>query len=397
MIFSKSLRFSGAAFGAAAVLSIYGAHASHADPILKSGDRVVFYGDSITEQRLYTRYIQQYIYCRYPKLKINFYNAGWSGDTTGGALKRLDRDVLVLKPTVVTLFFGMNDGRYTNTAPAITDLYRQNLEAIITKLQANNVRVIVFTPGAVDPDRNPRLGEVHYNDNLAALSQAAIDLAKKHNCAYVDVHTPMLAYQAAHKARDPKFFMINDGVHPNPSGHLVMANIMLAGFNVDPMPDLGTIDVKTGAGSGLKSVSQAGGVFKIETANDAVIPFWFEAGNATAAKDSGFADLAEQRLTVRGLPKGTYDLDIDGRPAGELTNAELAKGVRVAGTYSVAGRRYTTLRTRKKTSITRPGATSGCLSRIPPAPLRHTPTSSRPTARSRMPSILSWLPRRRAS
>ncbi|HAF21319.1 MAG TPA: GDSL family lipase, partial [Blastocatellia bacterium] len=33
---------------------------------LKDGDRVVFYGDSITEQRLYTAYIQQYVYLRYP-------------------------------------------------------------------------------------------------------------------------------------------------------------------------------------------------------------------------------------------------------------------------------------------------------------------------------------------
>jgi len=348
MIFSKSLRFSGAAVGAVAALSAYGAQTAHADTILKSGDRVVFYGDSITEQRLYTRYIQQYIYCRYPKMKLNFYNAGWGGDTTVGALARLDRDVLVLKPTVVTLFFGMNDGHYTNTDASITDLYRQNLEAIITKLQANNVRVIVFTPGAVDPDKNPHLGEVHYNDNLAALGQAAIDLAKKHNCAYVDVHTPMLAYQTEHKAKDPKFFMIPDGVHPDPSGHLVMANIMLAGFNVDPMPDLGTVDVKSGTGSGLRVASKSGSVFNIEAQNPSVAPFWIDGGNIGAAQDSGFADRAEQRLTVKGLPKGTYSLNIDGGSSNDLTSDELAKGVKIAGTYSVAGQRIHDLTNKKE-------------------------------------------------
>ena len=82
---------------------------ARAEPVLKAGDRVVLYGDSITEQRQYTRFIQQYIQCRYPELKVNFYNAGWSGDTAGGGFGRLERDVLLLKPTVVTLFFGMKD------------------------------------------------------------------------------------------------------------------------------------------------------------------------------------------------------------------------------------------------------------------------------------------------
>jgi hypothetical protein len=42
----------------------------------KSGDRVVFLGDSITEQNLYTRYVEQYLLCRYPGLKLAFFNAG---------------------------------------------------------------------------------------------------------------------------------------------------------------------------------------------------------------------------------------------------------------------------------------------------------------------------------
>ena len=63
---------------------------------LKADDRIVIYGDSITEQRIYSRYLQQYLYCRYPELKLKFFNAGWGGDTAVGALNRLERDVLVL-------------------------------------------------------------------------------------------------------------------------------------------------------------------------------------------------------------------------------------------------------------------------------------------------------------
>jgi hypothetical protein len=42
------------------------AHPERTDFELKDGDRVVFYGDSITEQRLYTTYVEQYVLTRYP-------------------------------------------------------------------------------------------------------------------------------------------------------------------------------------------------------------------------------------------------------------------------------------------------------------------------------------------
>src|SRR3954466_9344547 len=97
------------------------------DFALKSGDRVVFFGDSITEQRLYTSYVQQFVISRYPDLNVTFINSGWTGDTVNGnpcvpcagvgALARIERDVVAYKPTVVTLLFGMNDGLYKDFDP----------------------------------------------------------------------------------------------------------------------------------------------------------------------------------------------------------------------------------------------------------------------------------------
>src|ERR1043166_8801996 len=50
--------------------------------LIHDGDRVVFLGDSITEQRLYTTYIEAYALTRYPKWKLTFRNVGWGGDTS---------------------------------------------------------------------------------------------------------------------------------------------------------------------------------------------------------------------------------------------------------------------------------------------------------------------------
>jgi len=52
---------------------------------LKSGDRVVFYGDSITDQRLYTTFVETFVRTRFPGLNVSFVHSGWGGDrVTGG-------------------------------------------------------------------------------------------------------------------------------------------------------------------------------------------------------------------------------------------------------------------------------------------------------------------------
>src|SRR5678815_4006803 len=52
-----------------------------ADFLIHDGDRVVFLGDSITEQRLYTTYLEAYALTRHPQWKLWFRNVGWGGDT----------------------------------------------------------------------------------------------------------------------------------------------------------------------------------------------------------------------------------------------------------------------------------------------------------------------------
>ena len=84
---------------------------------LKDGDRVVFYGDSITDQRLYTSFVESYVITRFPHMKISFVHSGVGGDRVTGGMNgsvdaRLACDVVAYKPNVVAIMLGMNDGEY---------------------------------------------------------------------------------------------------------------------------------------------------------------------------------------------------------------------------------------------------------------------------------------------
>ncbi|MBI5835007.1 MAG: discoidin domain-containing protein [Armatimonadetes bacterium] len=330
---------------AAALLAAVGARA---ECLLKPGDRVVIYGDSITEQRMYSRYLQQYIDVRYPELKVRFFNCGWGGDTAGGATGRLERDVLWCKPTVATLFFGMNDGGYHAVEQGTTDNYSRNMENLIKGLQAAGVRVIVYTPGCVDGDRQKRLADCKYNEQLEALGKAGEALAKKYNCQFADIHHPMLDIQTKSKAAKADFTMIPDSVHPNAAGHLVMARYMLAGLGAEPMPAMGSFNVANDMGEGLRLLSKTPTQAIMETTAPVKVPFWFEDGSLDVANLCGMTEFSGQKLTVKGMPAGTYQVTVDGANVVKVTADELAAGVNVPGTWSSVGRRIHDMVQRKE-------------------------------------------------
>jgi lysophospholipase L1-like esterase len=84
---------------------------------LEDGDTMVFLGDSITHQCLYTQYVENFFHTRYPERRIHFHNAGVSGDRAADALARFDDDVAAFQPKYVTILLGMNDGSYEDYQP----------------------------------------------------------------------------------------------------------------------------------------------------------------------------------------------------------------------------------------------------------------------------------------
>ncbi len=105
-------------------------------------DPVVFIGDSITEQRMYTALIEAWVLTRHPTWKLRFRNVGWSGDTVwmqqrGGLENGWTRDIQPLAPKAALIDYGMNDARGGDSTK---DLYRQNMTLLVGRLQDNGAR-----------------------------------------------------------------------------------------------------------------------------------------------------------------------------------------------------------------------------------------------------------------
>src|SRR3954451_4119338 len=168
--------------------------AAIAKELVESGDTIAVIGDSITEQKQYSVFMEDYLLMCQPADNLQVSQFGWGGETAAGFQKRMKNDTLRFKPTLITTCFGMNDGGYGPLTKERADLYRTSQQQIIDKAKKANVRtIIVGSPGCVDTDkfRGPKFAAV-YNKTLGELSDIARDVAEANGVAFADVHTPMM-------------------------------------------------------------------------------------------------------------------------------------------------------------------------------------------------------------
>ena len=129
---------------------------------LKDGDRVVFYGDSITDQRLYTTFAETFVVTRFPGMNVSFVHSGWGGDRVtgggGGAIDlRLTRDVFAHKPTVMTVMLGMNDASYKAFDAGVYSTYTNGYQHIVDSMKKNSpsTRMTLIQPSPFDDVTQP--------------------------------------------------------------------------------------------------------------------------------------------------------------------------------------------------------------------------------------------------
>jgi lysophospholipase L1-like esterase len=331
------------------LIPVFALTARAADPILKPGDRVAIIGDSITEQKLYTKYMEAYLLAcsGIPDLKVMQF--GWSGETAGGFAGRVENDLSVFKPTVATTCYGMNDGGYQPWNDNIGKGYEANMRNCAEKMKNVGVRDIVFgSPGAVDiyffrPGQ--KMGDVSaqeaYNDNLAHLRDIEKKLAEEYKQSFANVHDAMFTTMKKAQAELGEKYNVcgGDGFHPGPNGQLIMAYAFLKGLGLDGNIGDITVDLagKSEASKGHEIVNASGGKVEIKSTR---WPFCFDGDEKSPNSTRSIIkflpfnqDLNRLTLKVKGLKTNKASVAW-GEEKKEFSKEQLEQGINLAAEFS---------------------------------------------------------------
>ncbi|MGC9941304.1 MAG: SGNH/GDSL hydrolase family protein [Verrucomicrobiota bacterium] len=242
--------------------------------LLKKGDRLAICGDSITEQKKYSRIIEDYLTVCVPQLQVTVRQYGWSGEKAPGFLSRMTNDCLRFDPTIATTCYGMNDFEYRPYEDRIGKVYTASQTAIVEAFKAHGARVILGSAGCVGkiPRWAPTLDDtlLDLNLSLCHLRNIDIGIAQSEQVGFADVFWPMLtAGFTAQQAYGTNFTITSsDGVHPGWAGHTVMAYAYLKALGLDG--NIGTFTVnlkrdKMKVTKGHRVISESYGEYEIES------------------------------------------------------------------------------------------------------------------------------------
>jgi lysophospholipase L1-like esterase len=318
---------------------------------IKDGDTVVMIGDSITEQHLYSNYVEMWTVSRFPSWKLTFRNVGIGGDTSPGGNGRFKRDVLAYKPTVLTVDFGMNDGGYRPFDQDRFDRYLKGLQGMADQARAAGIRVAWITPQPVEhkPDAKGLKAE-SYNQTLEKFSEGVKEIAQKNGGLFVDQFHPYWAViDKARQAGEMGRITGGDAVHPGPPGQALMAAAILKGLSFPRLVSRAEIMLtKTGLPgtrgenckvSELRGKQPDGGApnYARFMRQDNALPFFPPGAESILKWAPLLEEMNDYGLKVTGLKQGRYEIRLGGQKVAEHSADELARGVNLAKAALSAG------------------------------------------------------------
>ena len=194
--------------------------------------RVIFFGDSITQAgvspggyivRIDTMSKKEGVGDNY-----EFTGAGIGGNKVYDLYLRMETDVLAKNPDIVIIYVGVNDVWHKATYGTGTDpdKFENFYQAIIDKLKAKNIKVILCTPATIGEKTD---FSNQQDGDLNKYSSIIRGIAAKNNLPVVDLRKSFLAYNLSNNPDNKeKGILTSDGVHLNAKGNQLVADEMWA-------------------------------------------------------------------------------------------------------------------------------------------------------------------------
>lgn len=202
--------------------------------------KIVCLGDSITGQPNLAAYLKWsfllecMIEAKNGEGSVRVLNRGIGGDTSEGARKRLQGDVLDQKPNLVIILLGGNDAGQKRTREAV----KADLASIVEQCRGIGAKVLLLQYAVLPNPAQPELAWVHLGENNALIAEIAkaeevelLDLAAPMNAALKNQQVTELKGRDADgiatwetkPVSQAHLVSATDGVHLNPGGELVFA------------------------------------------------------------------------------------------------------------------------------------------------------------------------------
>jgi lysophospholipase L1-like esterase len=198
--------------------------------------KIIFFGDSITQAGVkkggYIDRIQTAINNKGIQDKYELIGAGIGGNKVYDLYLRMEDDVLAKQPDIVVIYVGINDVWHKTTSGTGTDMdkYEKFYTAIIKKLQAKKIRVVVCTPsviGEMKDNTNPQ------DEDLNKYSDVIRKLAASYKCTLIDLRKIFADYEAKNNSGNaPSGILTIDRVHLNDTGNQLVADEMIKALPV---------------------------------------------------------------------------------------------------------------------------------------------------------------------
>ena len=229
----RFVRLAAALLGLLAVLPFAAGAGEQPHLRLKKGERIVFLGDSITQAgaahaRGYVNLIKKELAEKHADLGIEVIGAGISGNKVPDLQRRLERDVLKKKPTVVVIYIGINDVWHGERDPArgtSKEKFAEGLKDIIGQIKKEGARVLLCTPTVIGEKRAGANSLDAKLDDYAGLSRK---VAKEMKVPLCDLRKHFVTHLSEHNAENKeRGILTSDRVHLNDAGNRLVADALL--------------------------------------------------------------------------------------------------------------------------------------------------------------------------
>ncbi|WP_234364111.1 GDSL-type esterase/lipase family protein [Lunatibacter salilacus] len=303
----------------------YTTHAQVRDDLpfeLKNGDRVVFLGNALMENEQVYNYLEFRLTRHWPERNITFRNLGWSGDNVFGEA----RSYYTSPPSAYDLLISqLTDSKATHVLVAYGSVeaqegegglekFAQGLEKLLAKIQELGAEAILLSPIPQFAGGTPSLLEER-NSNLKLYAKTIAKIAQEKQKRYIDLISPF------EKLAESELISEN-GLHLTEYGYYKLAEFVENSLGLDTEPWMISVDAKSGEIESSLITNMV-----ISDPKNKRLEFTVDEKILPVAIPNSLNRESERPIAIKGLKKGFYSLEINGKLVASASAKAWAEGV----------------------------------------------------------------------